>query len=423
MSRPRIGVAVTALALACSGQAEGTIVVEIGEEADTLTRAPAPTSLVVAAVALDGSVKELARTALPADVIDLGDAAKEEIGAVRLTGLAADGRTVVRGESLFVQWGGLGASNLPVFVQRTGELARLPRGPSATSVSSAAIANGRFVVVANGTTSVLYDLLQLRALGSPPAFPRAARSTLTYGTVVVVVDEAGASSLDVSDGTSAEVTTPQGGSFSEVAGGLTYSAEDGTQWVVGATRAGGAPTAKALRLGPDGNLTFVTLAAPRSGACASWVEGRGLVVWGGSEGAPGGELVLPAGTTGVALPYPPDASVGCGLATLDANRVVVAGGAPGRVREIDLACAGACATRDWAADVPLARAEGFGLAGGATLFAGEDASGSTRVFRVTATEAREIATKLPRRGARLVASPTGGALLVGGAAGIEQYLD
>jgi hypothetical protein len=64
-----------------------------------------------------------------------------------------------------------------------------------------------------------------------------------------------------------------------------------------------------------------------------------------------------------------------------------------------------------------------GLAGGAALFGGDDANGATRVFRVTATEAREVTVRTPRRGARLAPSPAGGALLVGGAAGIEQYLE
>ncbi len=416
-----VALVVSAAGFACSDKASGTIRVELGEEADALSRAPTPTTLVVASVDLDRNVKELARSPLPASRIDLGDQPKTDVGAIRITGLLPDGSTVLRGESLYVQLGALEVAELPVFVQRTGELARMPRAPSG-DVSLATTSAGRYVLTTQGTTATIYDLLQLRTITSLPQLPRTPKSLVTYGSTVLVVDDTGATSLDLNTGATAELSAPQGGTFAEVAGGLTVFANDGSQFVVGATRRDGGPTARILRLAADGNLSFAALGTPRLGACASWIEGRGLVVWGGSSTGPGGELLAAGATGSAALAHPADATAGCGLATLDANRVVVAGGGA-KTREIDLACAGGCTAREWPGDVPLVRAQGFGLGANAALFVGDDAAGASHVVRVTATETREIPTRIPRRGAKLVASPTGAAVVVGGGAGIEQYLE
>lgn len=56
---------------ACAGKAEGTAVLVTGPEEGVLTRAPAVTSLVVEAVAADGSTREVTRAALPTDTLDL----------------------------------------------------------------------------------------------------------------------------------------------------------------------------------------------------------------------------------------------------------------------------------------------------------------------------------------------------------------
>jgi hypothetical protein len=413
----------------CRGTTTGTIRLEVGEEADALSRAPAPMTLVVSSVDLEENAKEIARAPLPASEIDLGDVSKTDVGAVRVAGLLADGTTVVRGTSLYAQWGALELGDLPVFVQRTGELARLPRTPS-LAASATVLVNGRYVLEAMGTTASLYDLLQLVTFASSPTLPRPARSLASYGTIALVMDEQGATAFDLQDGKSYEVPAPVGGAFAEIAGGLTVYAKDGTQLVVGATRAG-APTARVLRIDPSGNVSFVSLASPRAGACAAFVEGRGLVVWGGSDAAPGGEVLAVGATAAISLPFPPDAVTGCALGALDGGRVVVAGGvradaaaalATG-IREIDLACAAACTPRAWPGEVPLVRAGALGIGRGAAFVAGDDAAGVTRAFRIAEAGAREVPTRAPRRGALLLPSPTGGVLVVSGGPGIEQYQD
>jgi hypothetical protein len=135
----------------------------------------------------------------------------------------------------------------------------------------------------------------------------------------------------------------------------------------------------------------------------------------------------------VAAPQPFTASPGnASAATLDASHVLVAGGvgstadvggaAPARV--LDLACGTMCAPALWPGSLPLVRAEAFMLAPGAALVTGDDAAGSSHVFRVTATESKEIALKAPRRNARMIALPVKGTVaIVGGASPCEQYVE
>src|SRR4051812_20165684 len=95
-----------ALATACS-ENDGAVTIVTGEETDVFSRAPAPVTLVTETVALDGTKKELSRTALPTSSIDLGDLDRTGVGGIAVTGLAADGKALVKGESLLVQWGAL----------------------------------------------------------------------------------------------------------------------------------------------------------------------------------------------------------------------------------------------------------------------------------------------------------------------------
>ena len=434
MTSPRVLAALPAscalvlLAGACSSERQGTVRLDLGEEVDALSRAPAPVTLVVSSVDLDENVKELSRTPLPASTIDLGEVPRTDVGAIRVAGLLADGTPVVKGTSLFVQWGALERGDLPVFAQRVGELARLPAGPSLTDAAVATVVAGRWMVAAKGTATTVYDLLQLRTYAESPTLPRTARSLATYGSVLIAIDEGAAAGLDLGTGATAEVVAPSGGTLAEVSGGLTFFAKDGSQLVVGATRREGDPTARVLRVGTDGSLSFASLASPRRGACATWVEGRGLVVWGGSDASPGGELLAPGATTAVTLPFPPDAVTACAAAPLGPSTVLIAGGARAdgvvtRARVVDLACTTSCAVREVAGEVPLLRAEALAVAGGAALVTGDDATGATRAFRVTESAIREVALRAPRRGARLLASPLGGALVVSGAPGLEHYTE
>lgn len=419
------------LAASCSSAPEGAIAIVTGEETDVFTRAPAPVALVTEKIASDGSRSELGRSALPVDTVDLGELPSTEAGAIAVRGLGPGGEPLVRGESLFVQWGALEQTTLELFVQRTGELARMPRGPAAFEPAIATMLAGRWVLAANGTTTMLYDLLSLRALASAPTLPRPARSIATYDTAALVIDEQGATTFDLATGASTPLDPPDEGSFADVAGGARVIAPDGTQLVVGATRPTGGPSGRVLVVDPSGSASFAALATAREGACAAYVEGRGLVVYGGDAAGAGAEVLAPGASLATALPFPPDAVRGCAAAALDHGHVVIAGGRgatgdeggglPARV--LDLACTTACAPASWPGALPLARAEAYALGADAAFVVGDDASGATRAYRASSSELREIALKVPRRGARLVATPTGSFVVVGGGAGLEQYLE
>ena len=407
--------------LSCSGTPEGSVAVVTGEETDVFSRAPAPVTLLTEKIGTDGTKKELSRVPLPADTVQLGDQQRGEIGALAVSGLDATGKPVVRGETLFVQWGALENTSLEVFVQRTGELARMPRGPASFDALVATLVVGRYILAANGTATMLYDLLALKPLSSP-VLPRPARSIASNGTAALVIDEAGATTLDLSDGTSFVLDPPAGGTFAEVAGGATITAADGTQYVVGATRASGGATARVLVIDTSGNGTFAGLTVPREGACATYVEGRGLVVVGGDAAGAGAEVLAPGATLATPLPFPADPVKGCGAAALDTAHVAVVGGG-GPIRVIDLACTTECQPAAWPDPIPLVRAEAAPIAADAAFVLGDDAGGATHAYRASATGLREVPLRIPRHGARLVSTPIGAFAVVGGAAGIEQYLE
>lgn len=413
------------LALSCSGTPEGNISVVTGEETDVFSRAPAAVTLVTEKLATDGTRTEIARTELPVDTVKLGDQQRTDVGALAISGLDATGATVVRGETLFVQWGALQNATLEVFVQRTGELARMPRGPAAFDPTVATMIAGRYVLAANDTATMIYDLLALKPLASPPVLPRPAKSLASVGTAVLVIDDEGATTFDLSDGSTYALEPPTGGTFREIAGGSRVAAPDGTQYIVGATRLTGGPTARVFVIDPEGKGSFAALTAPREGACATFVEGRGLVVVGGDQAAAGAEVLAPGASLATPLAFPPDPVKGCGATTLDTARVAVAGGsaAGAPVRVLDLACTTGCAPAAWPDTVPLVRAEAVTIAADAAFILGDDASGATHAYRASATGTREIPLRVPRRGARLLLTATGAFNVIGGAAGIEQYLD
>jgi len=406
---------------ACSGTPEGSIRIVTGDETDTFSRAPAPTTLIAERLSADGSRTEITRAALPSETVDLGERPRSEVGAIAVRGEDASGAVLVRGESLFVQWGALASADLEVFVQRTGELARLPRAPQGERADAVALLAGRYVVSIVGRTASLYDMLTLQTLSNAPALPRDARSLAVFGTTALVIDADGAATVDFDDGTTTTLTTPQGGTFGDVAGGARVAAGD-AQYIVGGTRVSG-PTTRVLAIDDRGVATFAATNVARAGACATFVTGRGLVVVGGSANGAGVEILAAGATVASPLAFPSDPVVGCAAATLDASRVLVVGGSSPTPRVYDLACTASCAATGWADTTALVRAEAHALAPDAALVIGDDADGATRVLRVTPAGAREIAPKIPRRGARSLRTSNGGVLLVGGAPGLEQYLE
>ena len=187
---------------------------------------------------------------------------------------------------------------------------------------------------------------------------------------------------------------------------------------------------RVLKLDSAGKVTFLTMGAARLGAAVVWAKGRGLLVLGGNELAPGVEL-LPKGATGaVALPFPPDATRGASAAMLNATTVVVAGGSdakanPQATRTFDLTCALSCTTASWSGALAqvLIPTQLFATSPTTALLVGDDASGATHTVRLDAAGATEVATKIPRLRARASRVATGSIVLVGGGSAIlESYV-
>jgi len=446
------GVALVAAA-GCSSSAKGTITLSTGGEIDAFSRDPKPTTLIVETLDTSGTATTIARARLPADSLDLGDRDVNALVRLRVTASDDGGRALVKGMSLPVELGALDGANITMFVQRIGELARMP-SPLADGREEplATLILGRYVVLAGGAdvsrgaAAQVYDVGSLSPLEHPPILPRTPASLGSLGTKVLVVDGSGATWLELADASVTAVTAPAGGTFEEIAGGATVPTPDGGAFVVGATRRAAAATARVLRIAPDGSLAFVTLATARAGAAATWVDGRGLVVAAGSSEGAGVEVLAIGATSASALPYPADATTGAGAAPLDASHVVLAGGAghEAETRVVDLACGAACAASAGPAlPAPLARADAVSLAATGTaggtdagaaagtgpataadaLVVGDDASGASHVIRVGATAAAEVALKIPRRGARAVrVTSVGSVLIVGGATLVESYV-
>jgi hypothetical protein len=320
-----------------------------------------------------------------------------------------------------VQWGALQDQTLQLFAQRTGEMARIPSGPGVFDTTDAIIVEGRFVLGVNGTSSYLYDLLSLHTLNGAPTLPRPAKSLATFNSAIMAIDENGATSFDLETGESIPFNAPTGGAFSEVANGKRVLAPDSAQLIVGATRPvnTGGPTVRVLLVDSTGVATFAALITPREGACATYVQGRGLIVYGGNA-VP--EILAPSATVATPLPFPSDPIQNCGATALDQTHVLIAGGDSGPARVLDLTCTTNCAMTPWANPIPLVRAQVETLAADAALVIGDDAAGATHAYRASAAALTELPLKTPRRNARLLHAPAESLIVVGGNAdGIEMY--
>jgi len=441
-----------------------------GLETDTFTQAPVPTKLEVTSIDSSGNQTELATAPLPASTMDLGSLDPNSAGIIQVTGFDDAGTRILAGQSLPVLFGWIDGVTLPVFIQRTGEFARLPDPPSDSRPSPVAgVLNGRYIVVTGGadpalaSTTMIYDLMELEPVSPAVTLPLTPTSMAFVAPVADdsdggstdsigwLINAAGVYQYDFSTGTPTSVILPTGYLPADIAGGATVSAPDGSQYIVGATRTTGAPTAAVLAIDSRGNPSWLTLAQTRLGAAATWVASVGLVVTGGNQtGDPtahGAEVITVASaSTGAPYPYPPDPSVGSGAVALDGSHVLIAGGvlpdgSSAGVRKIDLSCMTQCAPVAWqplGASITGAQAFAGGVgsasdagsAGSATsaVVVGSEpptstTPGLTHVYQVTSSATTEIPTKVAHTNAGALSSPigvVGSVLLVGGAPAIES---
>lgn len=428
-----------ALALGCSSDPP-ILSIEIitGHEKDTFSQAPAVTRVDITARAAEGDLT-LSASAPPGGSFDFGEVPSDRLLSFEATGVDATGAVVVRGRSISgIYLAGVSGGLIPIFVERVNQWARPPGGLLRAHLGApAAVLAERYLMTTGGasassadgseepTTSDFYDLFAFGgAVG--PAMPRAARSMVARTTAILLVDDAGASWVDFDTGTYDDAALPAGlGSFADVAGGQTIESSDGRSFIVGSTRREGAKTTAVLEVKADGSLAVLSLGQARAGAAATWLEGTGLVVAGGSAEGPGVEVLAPGATGFLGRDFPPDAVEGAGAVIVDPARIALVGGvlagAPAPTRLLAPGCAAMCAPEEaMEATIPVAISgvTAFSLGGGRAVAVGNELSGPgwMRAFVVGLVSASvdEAPLREPRSGASVVAAPNGTLAILGG---------
>jgi hypothetical protein len=405
----------------------------LGQENETWSAEPAATQVRVELVTSEKRTL-IGEAATPVSVITTKDpqVASGTVATIEATAVDAAGNVVVHGQTVPYLIYGFNNATIPLFVGRSSGWSR-PSGGLELGRNSptALVAASRFVIAAGGEGPDLnpaipdiYDAINWKTVPKQADFPRAPKSMAVAGRAVLVVDDTGAAWVDL-DGYEKprEPATPMGLTFGEVSGGEVFELGDGSSYIVGATRLTGEPTAKVLRIDRYGFLRAVTMATPRRGAAAGVVAGN-LVVWGGSAEGAGAEVLNKAQDGFNALPFPPDPSSGHGLANIEGNIAVLAGGkdvmsAGLPVRTFDISCAADCATSDLTTlPVTLQRTHIYLLASGHFLVTGDAEDGEFRAFSVlTASGTPEIIERPlreRRKGATSVRLPNGQPAVLGG---------
>jgi hypothetical protein len=416
----------------CSSRPDdfGTVILLTGEEGDTWSRDPAARRVEIDLHTASGTLAVGAAQA-PAEAVTITNTSY--IGSTatfEALGLDAADNGVVRGQSVPFMVDDLANFAIPLFVARMGQWARpsntldqARRRPLLALVRQQYLfaAGGDTIAGVDGSIPDVYDFGYWQMLHGQPRLARLPRSLATIANLLLIVDDAGATWLDVSTDGAIEATAPAGLTFAEIAGGATVQAPDGAFFIVGATRTSGEATAKILKVGADGKIEALTLAAARLGAAAAYIGGK-LVVAGGSATGAGIE-VLSQGQALVPLAYPPDPTVGMALGRIDDATVVLLGGTDptsgtaARSRAAALSCTQACTTTELASGpLPLRQARAFPLGAGALLAVGDTDQGETQAYAVTASTAsmRALPLREPRKGATAVALSSGQIALIGG---------
>jgi hypothetical protein len=418
-----------------------SIEVTLGHETGAFGAAPAVTSVVVRALDANEAVVA-STTSEPGGTFELGEFPLTELVSIEVEGRDAVGERRVRGRSFSLVLGELASDVLPVFAQRVGEFARPPSELEETHVRGAtAVLGERYLLVTGGSgedaaRATFYDLVSLGpATGG--TLPRVAETLLpaANGGAMLVVGPRpdapdgprGATWVDFETGELTDISPPEGlASFDEVAGGAAITGANGASYVVGATRSS-APSDAVLVVTADRSVAVVRLETARRGASATWVEGPGLVVAGGSSEGSGVETLAATGTRFAPRPFSADGVTGAAaVATGNADEVLLVGGvdgsAPAATRRFAANCTSRCAPTVLAPTglaAATTRCHAYVVGPGVTLVVCEDAtSGETRVRRIMngGVTVEEVPLRERRLRATPLPTPVGTLAILGGVA-------
>ncbi|AKT40489.1 hypothetical protein [Chondromyces crocatus] len=433
----RISLAVLCLlAAACGDDDPRTLRLEVipGHETTAFQDDPPVTRIEVVARDTTG-VEVASASAAPGGELDFGELPADLALTFNITGVDTTGTPVVRGRSLSgILLGQVQGDVLPLFAQRLGGWARPPGTLPFTRSGGIAVPIGeRYLALTGGAgagddpaATVGYDLLGWYGANAV-SLPRPARSAISRGNALLIIDGNGATVADFVAGTATEISVPEGlASFADVAGGYAIEASEGRTFLVGATRAE-TPTTGILVVEADGSLRAAQLSAPRAGAAAAWLDGVGLVVAAGSATAPGIEVLAATATTAVPHPFPPDPTLGAGAVIGGIGDIVLIGGtredgSPAATRRLAPVCITDCDTVaiDGATlPVALTGMRAFALSGARAIVVGHEAVQDrpwdrSYLLDLAVGTATELPLREPRMGAAVVPAPNGTLVLLGG---------
>ncbi len=428
-------VSLLALAASCGDPPELALEVTTGHESGVLSEDPAVSEIKIVAKSVDGEVRREAKAA-PGGSFDLGEVPDTAIMTFTLTGTSSDGTVMARGRSVSVPIGSIDAEVLSLFIQRQDRFARPPGELVRSHVHApGGILAERFLVLTGGDSAVgaagpadpktgdYYDMLGLAGSESSANLPITAKSLVSRGDTLLLIGENRAVRAQLTSDQTIEMTAPDGLTFADVEGGLTVEMPSGTTLVVGATRPEGATNA-ILAVDSEGVLSALTLALPRAGAAATYIDGIGVVVVGGSADGAGVE-VIGDDLSVTTRPFPADATTGAAAFTFGEERLALVGGrvagAPAPTRIFLLSGEG-CVVDCMPELVPAAdlqaiagRGRGFALESGA-LVVGESDAGETLAFHVSIVDGvvSPLPLREPRFGATPIPAPNGTLAIAGG---------
>jgi hypothetical protein len=421
------------LVFGCSNDSlpDGNVELVVGQETNAWSMAPAAATVQVDLVQA-GVHSTLANVPAPVLDISLGSGGPQNIQAnMEATAFDANGNPVMHGVGPTFTLTGFVDTAFYLFLGRQGfarpygALQYEHKHPLLTVWPQQYLfVSGTDTAGADQTSLDLYDVAFTALQPNEPAFPQGATSSAAAGTMLLLLSDTQFSWLNLLTAATSAAGPPVGLAFSEVSGGRTLIAPDGTEYIVGATRSTGDPTNKVLEVDADGTLHALVLSTARLGAAATFVEGS-LVIAGGSATGAGAEVFLPPGTSFTPLALPADPTTGAGLAELTPTSAILTGGhdpAAGTAsptRSIDLSCTSDCtATEIPSLALSLGNTQAFVVAPTEVLVVGESDDGETHAYSLDVSGDSptpvEQALRERRIGASATLLPNGQVAIVGG---------
>ena len=429
---------------ACSSTylTDGVVKITTGQESDAWTVDPVVKNVLLEMVQSSGRTT-LAEVAAPVTEISIGtDGPSGTIATFDATGFDADANVAMQGSTVPLDVYGFEDAIIGLFMGRVGGLSRAPgdlifprRHPQL-----AILAYG-YLLISGGDDAQanldVYDMVLWEAAKQQAPLPKVPGSWATTGSALspaqaklLLIDQAGATWLDLPTRETSGVNAPAGLDFADVVGGETIIGPGDIQYIVGATRATGPATDAVLRVDPDATLHLMKLRTPRLGAAAAMVNGQLLVVGGADSGA-GAEVSTASGSSFTPLPFPSDPTLGAALVAPDTSTAVLAGGRDPATDELvgfrtmDLDCTEECApVAIKNAAFPFDHARLFSLSADQLLAVGEDpTTGETHVFTFDTGIGHaqsEFALRVPRTGASAFMLPNGQVGVLGGDAVADE---